>query len=134
MIGNIGLLTHTFLPAALAAFRELFPLVEVTVAHMNSDTQATALLDGSIMLGIGYLDAGVDEEDRHLLVTQLLFQSPFGIVYSKHRRFPKHARQRSWTFATTRSWPFVLLLVPCMQAGSTCSARKPEDLKLILSQ
>lgn len=31
MVGNIGLLTHTFLPAALAAFRELFPLVEVTV-------------------------------------------------------------------------------------------------------
>ena len=31
VIGNIGLLTHTFLPAALAAFRELFPLVEVTV-------------------------------------------------------------------------------------------------------
>ena len=25
MIGNIGLLTHTFLPDALAAFRELFP-------------------------------------------------------------------------------------------------------------
>ena len=90
MIRNIGLLTHTFLPAALAAFRELFPLVEVTVTHMNSHTQAAALLDGSIMLGIGYLDAGVDEEDRQLLVTQLLLQSPFGIVYSKHRRFPKH--------------------------------------------
>jgi DNA-binding transcriptional LysR family regulator len=33
VIGNIGLLTHTFLPAALAAFRELFPLVEVTATE-----------------------------------------------------------------------------------------------------
>jgi DNA-binding transcriptional LysR family regulator len=33
VIGNIGLLTHTFLPAALAAFRELFPLVEVRRAR-----------------------------------------------------------------------------------------------------
>jgi DNA-binding transcriptional LysR family regulator len=89
LIGNIGLLTHTFLPRALAAFRKLLPLVEVTVTHMNSHTQAEALLDGSIMLGIGYLDAGVDEEDRQLLATQLLLQSPFGIVYSKHRRSPK---------------------------------------------
>src|SRR5260221_12051359 len=90
VIGNIGALTRTFLPDALAAFRELFPLVEVTVTHMNSHAQTEALLDGSIMLGIGYLDAGVDEEDRQLLATQLLFQSPFGIVYSKHQRFPKH--------------------------------------------
>ena len=89
VIGNIGALTRTFLPDALAAFRELFPLVEVTVTHMNSHAQTEALLDGSIMLGIGYLDAGVDEEDRELLATQLLLQSPFGIAYSKHRRSPK---------------------------------------------
>jgi DNA-binding transcriptional LysR family regulator len=86
VIGNIGLLTHTFLPDALAAFRELFPLVEVTVTHMNSHVQAEALLDGSIMLGIGYVDDGVDEEDRQLLATQVLLHSPFGIAYSKHRR------------------------------------------------
>ena len=89
VIGNIGALTRTFLPDALAAFRELFPLVEVTVTHMNSHAQTEALLDGSIMLGIGYLDAGVEEEDRQLLATQLLLQSPFGIVYSKHRCSPK---------------------------------------------
>ena len=89
VIGNIGVLTRTFLPDALAAFSKLFPLVEVTVTHMNSHAQAEALLDGSIMLGIGYLDAGVDKEDRQLLATQLLLRSPFGIVYSKHRRCPK---------------------------------------------
>ena len=31
----------------------------------------------------------MDEEDRQLLATQLLLQSPFGIAYSKHRRSPK---------------------------------------------
>jgi LysR family transcriptional regulator, benzoate and cis,cis-muconate-responsive activator of ben and cat genes len=89
VIGNIGLLTQNFLPTALAHFRQRYPLVEVTVNHMNSHTQAEALLDGSIMLGVGYVDAGVDEEDRELLATELLLKCPYGIVYSKHRRFPK---------------------------------------------
>jgi DNA-binding transcriptional LysR family regulator len=89
VIGNIGLLTQSFLPAALAAYRKLFPLVEVTVRHMNSHGQAEALLDGSIMLGIGYVDAGVDEEDRQLLATELLLQCPYGIVHSNRRHFLK---------------------------------------------
>jgi DNA-binding transcriptional LysR family regulator len=90
VIGNIGLLTQRFLPGALAAFRARYPLVEVTVSHMNSHAQAEALLDGLIMLGIGYLDEGVDEDTRQLLATELLLRSPFGIIYSGHRRFPKH--------------------------------------------
>ena len=89
VIGNIGLLTQNFLPTALANFRQRYPLVEVTVKHMNSHTQAEALLKGLIMLGIGYVDAGVDEEDRQLLATELLLKCPYGIVYSKHRRFRK---------------------------------------------
>jgi DNA-binding transcriptional LysR family regulator len=89
VIGNIGLLTQSFLPAALANFRQRYPLVEITVNHMNSHRQAEALLDGSIMLGIGYLDPGVDEEDRELLTTELLLRCPYGIVYSKHRHFRK---------------------------------------------
>jgi DNA-binding transcriptional LysR family regulator len=89
LIGNIGLLTQNFLPTALAAFRQRYPLVEVTVNHMNSHAQAEALLNGSIMLGIGYVDAGVDEEDRQLLATELLLRCPYGIVYSRHRQFCK---------------------------------------------
>jgi LysR family transcriptional regulator, benzoate and cis,cis-muconate-responsive activator of ben and cat genes len=87
VIGNIGLLTQNFLPTALADFRQRYPLVEVTVNHLNSHTQAEALLDGSIMLG--YVDAGVDAEDRQLLATESLLKCPYGIVYSKHRRFRK---------------------------------------------
>jgi DNA-binding transcriptional LysR family regulator len=101
VIRNIGLLTHTFLPAALAAFRELFPLVEATVT--NSHAQAEALLDGSIMLRIGYLDAGVDEEDRQLLATQLLLQSPFASFIQSIDVLLNTGRQGSWTFATAPS-------------------------------
>jgi hypothetical protein len=47
---------------------------------------------------------------------------------------PNAGRQGSWTFATTPSWPFVLMLVPCTQPGSACFVRKPEDLNLTLSR
>jgi hypothetical protein len=49
-----------------AAYRERYPSVEVTVRHMNPHGQAEALLDGSIMLGIGYVDAGIDEADQRI--------------------------------------------------------------------
>ena len=42
-----------------------------------------------LFVNCSLLDIRVDEEDRQLLATQLLLQSPFGIVYSKHRRSPK---------------------------------------------
>ncbi len=112
VIGNIGLLTQRFLPAALAAFRERYPLVEVTVKHMNSHSQAEALLDGSIMLGIGYLDAGIEEEDRQLLATELLLQSPYGIVYSKHRRFLKRGAPGLMNFRDDNFLAFVSAVSP----------------------
>src|SRR6266436_2248333 len=51
-IGAITPVTYAFLNDALTRFRELFPLVEVTVLHMNNLAQIDALLNGSIMLGI----------------------------------------------------------------------------------
>lgn len=44
-IGTIAPLTHAFLPEALARFRERFPLVEVTVLHLNNRAQLEALLN-----------------------------------------------------------------------------------------
>ncbi len=82
-IGTIGPVTHSFLPDALAQFRELFPLVEVSVLHMDNRTQADALLNGSIMLGIGYLTEGMYESKS--LTATLLLRSPVCIVCSKHR-------------------------------------------------
>ena len=91
VIGSIGPLTSSFLPVALARFREQRPLVEVTVLNMNNRAQVEAVLNGSIMLGIGYFDSAVDEDEREQLCTRLLLRWPVGIGCSKHRRLPKRA-------------------------------------------
>ena len=62
VIGSVSPLTSSFLPNALARFREQRPLVEVTVSHMNNRVQVEAVLDGSIMLGIGYFGSAADED------------------------------------------------------------------------
>lgn len=89
VIGSLSPLTSSFLPVALARFREQRPLVEVTVLHMNNRAQVEAALDDSIMLGIGYFDAALDEDAREQLSTRLLLRSAVGIACSKHRLLPK---------------------------------------------
>jgi DNA-binding transcriptional LysR family regulator len=84
-IGTIASTTYAFLNDALAQFRELFPLVEVTVLHMNNLAQIDALLNGSIMLGIAYPGLGLDESRGEPLTTRLLLRSPYCLVCSKHR-------------------------------------------------
>jgi DNA-binding transcriptional LysR family regulator len=91
VIGSIGALTSSFLPIALARFREQRPLVEATALHMHNRAQVEAVLNGSIMLGIGYFDLAVDEDEREQLCIQLLLRWPVGIGCSKHRRLPKRA-------------------------------------------
>jgi DNA-binding transcriptional LysR family regulator len=91
VIGSIGPLTSSFLPAALARFREQRPLVEATALHMNNRAQVEAVLNGAIMLGIGYFDSALDEDEGEQLCTRLLLRSPVGIGCSKHRRLPKRA-------------------------------------------
>ena len=80
-IGTMTPLTNAFLPDALTRFRELFPLVEVTVLNMTNRAQVDALLNGSIMLGIGYSGLSLDES----LTTKPLLRSANCIVCSKHR-------------------------------------------------
>jgi DNA-binding transcriptional LysR family regulator len=91
VIGSIGPLTSSFLPVALARFREQRPLVEATALHMHNHAQVEAVLNGAIMLGIGYFDSAVEEDEREQLCTRLLLRSPVGIGCSKHRRLPKRA-------------------------------------------
>jgi len=64
------------LPVALARFREQRPLVEVTVLNMNNRAQVEAVLNGSIMLGIGSFDSAVDEDEREQLCTRLNLMNP----------------------------------------------------------
>ena len=84
-IGSITHITFEFLPEALARFRERFPLVEVTVLHMDNRAQIDALLNGEIMLGVGFPGPNMDTE---ALPATVFFRSPVCVLCSEHR-WPK---------------------------------------------
>jgi DNA-binding transcriptional LysR family regulator len=79
------------LPGVLSRFREQHPLVEITLLHLNNRAQVEALLDGSIMLGIGFYDWALQEDEREQVANRLLLRSPIGIICPKNRRVPKQA-------------------------------------------
>ena len=89
-IGTCGALMHGFLPEALARFRQRFPLVEVTVLHLDNRTQVEALLNGAIMVGLGYVDPTL-EEGEALTATPLL-RSAFCIACAEGRGPAKRGR------------------------------------------
>jgi len=91
VIGSVGAVTSSFLPVALARFRQQRPLVEATALHMNNRAQLEAVLNASIMLGIGYFGSAVNEDERAQVCTRLLLRSPVAIGCSKHRQLPKRA-------------------------------------------
>ena len=88
-LGTLSFLNHLFLDDALAQFRELFPLVEVTILHLDTRAQIEALLNGSIMLGITFRGLSFDDFDSEELTMKPLLRSPYCLVYSKHRSLPK---------------------------------------------
>ena len=95
-IGCYALVTHPFLPDALGRFRGLFPLIEVTVRHMDNRTQVEAVLNGSVMLGIARLYPNLEESAS--LTTTFLLRSPFCIACSEHRWPAKRGTPRLLDF------------------------------------
>ena len=91
VIGSLGAATISFLSGALSRFREKYPLVEVTLLHMNNRVQIEAILNSSIMLGIGFYGYALEEDEQDQVCTQLLLRSPVEIVAPKNRRFAKGA-------------------------------------------
>jgi len=91
VIGSVGAATISFLSGVLSQFREKYPLVEVTLIHMNNRAQVEAVLNGSIMLGIGFYRYSLEEDEQEQVCTQMVLRSPVGIVAPKNRRFPKGA-------------------------------------------
>jgi DNA-binding transcriptional LysR family regulator len=89
VIGSLGTGIISFLTGVLSRFRERHPLVEVTLLRMNNRAQIEALLNGSIMLGIGFYDYGLEEDEREQVSSQLLLRSRAVIVCPKNRRFSK---------------------------------------------
>src|ERR1700726_2193824 len=75
VIGNHGALTIAFLPGVVSRFREQQPLVEVTLLHLNNRAQVEAVLNGSIMLGIGYYSWALEEAEEEQVSTRLLLRS-----------------------------------------------------------
>jgi len=68
VIGTLGPLTSPFLPQALARFHEQHPMVEATALHMSNPLQIESLLEGSIMLGIGYFDLPLETSTNFRIV------------------------------------------------------------------
>ena len=108
-IGTCGPLMHAFLPEALARFRQRFPLVEVTVLHLDNRTHVEALLNGAIMLGLGYVNPNV-EEDESLTATSLL-RCAFCIACAECRWPVKRGRPKLSDFREEN------FLVPATEVG-----------------
>jgi len=89
VIGSQGAATISFLTGVLSRFREQHPLVEITLLRMNNRAQVEAVLNGSIMVGIGYYRYALEEDEQDQAITRLLLRSPIVIVRPKNRRFPK---------------------------------------------
>ena len=82
------------MPAVLSRFREQHPLVEITPLHLNNRAQVEAVLNGSIMVGIGYYSAALRADEEEQVCTRLLARSPVAILCPKNRRFPKQTPVR----------------------------------------
>jgi DNA-binding transcriptional LysR family regulator len=89
VIASSGPTTVSFLTDVLARFREQHPLVEITLLHMNNRVQVEAVLNGSIMLGIGYYSSVLEEDEQEQVSTRLLLRSRVGIVCPKNRQSPE---------------------------------------------
>jgi DNA-binding transcriptional LysR family regulator len=88
VIGSFGAATIPLLTGVLARFREQYPLLEITLLHMHNRAQVEAVLNGSIMLGIGYYSHVLEEDEQEYVTTRLLLQSRAVIVCPKNRRLP----------------------------------------------
>jgi DNA-binding transcriptional LysR family regulator len=88
LIGSSGA-TISFSTGVLTRFRELQPLVEVTLLHMNNRVQVEAVLNGSIMLGIGFYGYMLEDDEQEQVSSRLLLRSPVVIVCPKNRQLPK---------------------------------------------
>jgi DNA-binding transcriptional LysR family regulator len=91
VIGSLGAATISFLSGMLSRFREQHPLVEITLLQQNNRKQIEAVLDGSIMVGIGFYSYALEDDEQEQVSTRLLVRSPVGVVCPKNRRFPDGA-------------------------------------------
>jgi hypothetical protein len=68
-------------------------LVEITFLQMNNRAQVDAVLNGSIMLGIGHFSYALEADEQEQVSTRFLFRSAIVIVRPKNRRFQREQFQ-----------------------------------------
>jgi DNA-binding transcriptional LysR family regulator len=98
-IGAIPSVSACLLPAAIAQFRKLHPLVELALLEGTSETVAQWVEGGRVEFGIVQLPTAGGSFDEHLLLTE-----PFVALISEAHLA---ARQRSIILAKLAHEPFV---------------------------
>ena len=94
VIGSLGAATISFLSGVLSRFRDQRPQVEITLLHMNNRAQVEAVLDGSIMLGIGYYSYALEEDEQEQVSTG----QPAGVPQARRRGLTQTTPGRRYRF------------------------------------
>ena len=86
VIGSIPGAAASIIPSALSRFREQHPLVEITLLLANNRAQVEGVLNGSMMLGIGYYSFVLQGDEREHVCTRFVRRSRVGILCPKNWR------------------------------------------------
>jgi DNA-binding transcriptional LysR family regulator len=86
LIGSIPGAAASIVPNALSRFRRQHPLVEITLLLANNRAQVEGVLDGSMMLGIGYYSFALKGDEPEQVCTKFVRRSRVGIVCPKNWR------------------------------------------------
>ena len=136
-IGSIPSVSACLLPAAIAAFRKLHPLVELALFEGTSEAVAGWVEGGRVEFGIVQLPTSGGSFDEHLLLTETFV----AFVPNTH----PVARQRSISLAKLAAEPFVLYkgrvrdsaLTACRDAGFepriACESSELETIRSLVS-
>lgn len=88
-IANVSAISANFLPAALAAFRELYPEVEVNVEEMFLPDQVDALMAGRAHVGF-LIDSGEELED--VIDRFKVYEGVVGVAMGRDHPLARHAK------------------------------------------
>jgi DNA-binding transcriptional LysR family regulator len=136
-IGSIPSVSACLLPAAIAAFRKLHPLVELALFEGTSEAVAGWVEAGRVEFGIVQLPATGGSFDEHLLLTETF------VAYVSNAH--PVARQRSISLARLAAEPFILYkgrardsaLTACRDAGFepriACESGELETIRSLVS-
>ena len=136
-IGAIPSVSACLLPAAIAAFRKLHPLVELALYEGTSEIVAQWVDSGRVEFGIVQLPTGSGSFDEHPL-----FAEPFVALISKNHSL---AKQKTIALAKLADEPFILYkgrardtaLTACRTAGFepriACESSELETIRSLVA-